>query len=145
MSKKADQKFKNFFIHIRHSLRRIGNQLKFSTILLYRSKLTIFLFIIFPIILLLLFGSIFVERRTLIYDLEVQDNDSSPLSIELINDLENTGFLNLNYIESSVIPEEYLQQNNKYACLIIPENWHENSLIYAMSNVTLVVATYSPN
>ncbi|HUT81664.1 MAG TPA: ABC transporter permease [Candidatus Bathyarchaeia archaeon] len=143
MTKRSNQKFKNFFIHIGHSFRRIGNQIKFSSILFYRSKLTIFLFIIFPIILLLLFGSIFVDRRSMIYDLELQDNDSSPLSIELINDLENTGFLNLNFIDSTENPKEYMQQNNKYACLIIPSNWHQNSLIYPMSNVTLIVTPYS--
>ncbi|MBN1330411.1 MAG: ABC transporter permease [Candidatus Heimdallarchaeota archaeon] len=145
MSKPSNQKFKNFFIHLSHSFRRIGNHIKYSTILFYRSKLTIFLFIIYPIILLLLFGSIFVEQRSMIYELQVQDNDSSPLSLELINDLDNTNFLDLKFIDNSVNPKEYLKQYNKYACLVIPTNWHTNSLIYPISNVTLIVTPYSSN
>jgi len=72
-----------------HSIRRIGNHLHYSFRLFYRSKLTVFIFVIFPIILLLLFGSIFAKQGFVNYELTVQNNDNSPYSQEFIRILEN--------------------------------------------------------
>lgn len=142
MSKQKKEQIKILLKRFSHSLRRINNHLHYSFRLFYRSKFTIFVFVIFPIILLLLFGSIFVKQGFINYELTVQNNDESPLSNELIRLLENES-LAIDSVNETINPVEYMQQNNKVICLLIPVDWYENSLIYSRSNVTLIVDPYS--
>jgi ABC-2 type transport system permease protein len=125
-----------------HSIRRIGNHLHYSFRLFYRSRLTVFIFVIFPIILLLLFGSIFAKQGFVNYELSVQDNDNSPYSSELIRILENES-ITIDLLNETVNPYEYMQQNSKVICLVIPIDWFEDSLTYDRTNVTLIVDPYS--
>ncbi|MFW9922776.1 MAG: ABC transporter permease, partial [Candidatus Thorarchaeota archaeon] len=133
--------FKSFFSHLRHSLRRIGNHLFASLKLFYRSPVTVFLLIIFPIILLLLFGSIFAHQTSFIYQLEVQDKDITFFSEGFVQSLENNEFLEVNRLDITIDPKEYLQENGLHACLIIPANWTANRFnpLITTSNVTLIV------
>ncbi|NHJ40279.1 MAG: ABC transporter permease [Asgard group archaeon] len=142
MNKQKKNQIKILLKKFGHSLRRINNHLFYSFKLFYRSKFTIFIFVIFPILLLLLFGSIFAKQGFVNYELSVQNNDDSPYSNELIRLLENES-ITIDSINETVNPIEYMQQNNKVICLLIPVDWYENSLIYSESNVTLIVDPYS--
>ena len=130
MERKTKIQLKYLFIYISHSFRRIVNHIKISILLFYRSKFTIFLFIIFPIIILLLFGSIFGESKNLSYHLEVQNKDNSVDADEFLQILESNNILDIHYLEESIDPKAYLFEKNLQACLIIPNDWYANTLIY---------------
>ncbi len=143
--KLGGRKILNFFIHLSHSFRRIGNHINASFRLFYRSRITVFLLLFYPIILLLLFGSIFAKHDIYSFNLEVQDNDNTTISEELIQNLTAIDILEINRLSSDVNPKEYLQENGLYACLVIPENWTLNSYnpSFSSSNVTLIIDPYS--
>jgi ABC-2 type transport system permease protein len=74
--------------------------------------------------------------------LTVQNNDNSPYSQEFIRILENES-ITIDLINETTNPYEYMQQNSKVICLVIPLDWFEDSLIYDQTNVTLIVDPYS--
>lgn len=135
------QKIINFFIHLRNSFRRIRNHIGISIRLFYRSPGSIFLLIIYPMILLLLFGSIFATEDVFTFHLEVQDNDGTEFSEGLIQELDDQDILNIHRLGTTIDPKEYLQENNLHSCLVIPLNWTANSYnpTIATSNVTLIL------
>ncbi|NHJ46769.1 MAG: ABC transporter permease [Asgard group archaeon] len=143
MTEQPKEKIKTVFRRFGHSIRRINNHLFYSFKLFYRSKLTIFLFVITPIILLLLFGSIFAEHNMLTYDLLVQNHDDSPYADDLIRLLNENIFLVTEELDETLNPTEYMQQNKKIACLVLPIDWYEHSLIYPKTNATLIIDSYS--
>jgi ABC-2 type transport system permease protein len=146
MNEQSDEKkIKKFFLKLGLGLRRINNHLSTSFKLFYRSRLTVFLFIITPILLLLLFGSIFGESNLITYDLLVQNNDDSPYATDFIRELGENIFLETEELDTTIDPEVYMQQNKKIACLVIPINWYSDSLIYPKSNITLILDTTSIN
>jgi ABC-type multidrug transport system permease subunit len=101
------------------------------------------LFVISPIILLLLFGSIFNEPNFLTYDLVVQNHDDSPFADTLIILIDENTYIETDRINETLNAREYMQQNKKIACLIIPIDWYSDSLIYPKTNVTLILDTNS--
>ncbi len=135
------QKIINFFIHMRNSFRRIRNHIGVSIRLFYRSPGSIFLLIIYPMILLLLFGSIFASEDVFTFHLEVQDKDGTEFSEGLIQELGNQGLLDIHRLDTTINPKEYLQDNNLHSCLVIPLNWTANSFnpTITTSNVTLIL------
>ncbi|MHA1555748.1 MAG: ABC transporter permease [Candidatus Heimdallarchaeota archaeon] len=135
------QKIINFFTHLSNSFRRIRNHIGVSIRLFYRSPGSIFLLVIYPMILLLLFGSIFATEDVFTFHLEVQDNDGTLFSEGLIQELDNQGILDIHRLDTSVDPKEYLQENNLHSCLVIPLNWTTNSYnpTITSSNVTLII------
>jgi len=140
---KAAFKIKTLFKHLKNSSRRINSQIRITSILTFRSKLTIFLFFALPLLLLLLFGSIFVKQQSFQYDLTIQNHDGSIVSIELAQKLEENSFLRVSYLNDLTIdPKDYMRQNQIHACLVIPPHWYENSIVYDSSNVLLIVNPY---
>ncbi|MCK5158143.1 MAG: ABC transporter permease [Candidatus Heimdallarchaeota archaeon] len=148
MSKRnIGKKIGNFFLHLAHSFRRINNHIKASVKLFYRSRLTVFLFIFYPIILLLLFGSIFPKQDLLLFDLGVQDNDTTSVSQDLVEKLDSIDVLSTILIPINEDPKAVMQQDDLYACLVIPVNWSSDAInpLYESSNVTLIINSYSPS
>lgn len=148
MSKRnTGKKIGNFFLHLAHSFRRISNHIKASVKLFYRSRLTVFLFIFYPIILLLLFGSIFAKQDLLLFDLGVQDNDTTSVSQDLVEKLDSIDVLSTILIPIDEDPKAVMQQDDLYACLVIPVNWSSDAInpLYESSNVTLIINSYSPS
>ncbi|NHJ86459.1 MAG: ABC transporter permease [Asgard group archaeon] len=154
MEKTPKEKIKNAFFHFGNSLRRIGNQLKISIKLFFRSPFTTSMLFLYPIILLLLFGSIFAKTDTYKFTLYVQDRDNSPTSINLYQNLADEELLDVFIIEDITInPRNYLREIDTFAfrynhpgppsCLVIPENWEEDSLLPGISNITLIIDPFS--
>jgi ABC-2 type transport system permease protein len=141
------KKIGNFFLHLAHSFRRIGNHLGMSVKLFYRSRLTVFLFLFYPIILLLLFGSIFAKQDLLLFDLGVQDNDATNVSQDLFEKLDSIDVLNVILLPTSEDPKVIMQQEDLYACLVIPVNWSSDAInpLHSSSNATLILNSYSPS
>ncbi|MBK5114800.1 MAG: ABC transporter permease [Candidatus Heimdallarchaeota archaeon] len=141
------KKLGNFFLHLAHSIRRIGNHLGISVKLFYRSRLTVFLFLFYPIILLLLFGSIFAKQDLLIFNLGVQDNDATNVTQDLFDKLDSIDILNVILVPTTEDPKVIMQQDDLYACLVIPVNWSSDAInpLYSSSNATLILNSYSPS
>ncbi len=139
------KKIGNFFLHLAHSFRRIGNHIRASVKLFYRSRLTVFLFLFYPIILLLLFGSIFAKQDLLLFDLGVQDNDTTSVSQDLVEKLDSIDILSTIAIPTNEDPKVVMQQEDMYACLVIPVNWSSDAInpLYESSNVTLIINSIS--
>lgn len=146
MSKRnIGKKIGNFFFHLANSFRRIGNHIRASVKLFYRSRLTVFLFLFYPIILLLLFGSIFAKQDLLLFDLGVQDNDATSVSNDLLLKLNTIDVLSIKNLTTDDDPKTIMRQDDLHACLVIPVNWSSDAInpLYSSSNVTLIINSIS--
>ncbi|MBD3189969.1 MAG: hypothetical protein GF308_04975 [Candidatus Heimdallarchaeota archaeon] len=143
--KQIYQQFRNYLTHPYNSLRRIINQMWMSLRLFVRSPLSLLLMIIYPIILLLLFGSIFTPPQNYTFDLEVQDKDNTVFSEMFIQELMASEILEIHRLSPLENPKEYMQRNGLYACLIIPNDWTINVFNPAIpvSNLTFISDPYS--
>lgn len=103
----------------------------------FRSKSGVFFSFMFPLLLLLIFGTIFGGGGGQEYNLYVQNNDvengqPTQLSTGLIGTLNRTGALNIEDIPSDVDVETYLEEHASFSsdrALIIPENFQRKALI----------------
>lgn len=121
--KPIQQKLKDYLSHPLNSLRRIVNQISMSLRLFVRSPLSVLLMLIYPIILLLLFGSIFTPPQNYSFHLEVQDKDNTVFSEMFIQELMDSDILEVHRLSPIEDPKEYMQRNGLYACLVIPTDW----------------------
>ncbi|NHJ86458.1 MAG: ABC transporter permease [Asgard group archaeon] len=141
--KKEKGKFKSLIIAIGFSLRRIFNQIGAINIRYFRSPTSIFWSIIYPIILLLLFGAIFGRSVDMNYNLEVLDLDDSSQSDNFITNLSNHTSLTITKIEEVISdPESWLRDNNKIILLIIPNDW---GIYQNTSNPYNLTVIYDPS
>jgi ABC-2 type transport system permease protein len=85
-----------------------------------RSKGTVFWTILFPILLILIFGSIFSGTEDVTYDLVIQNNDLTPHSLSFIEQLENTSMITITEIDASDNISEFMNENDISSGLIIP-------------------------
>ena len=117
-------KMKEFFKPLNNSLRRISNQIGGLSLGFFRSPGLIFLTIVLPIILTLLFGAIFGRTVNPNYQLDILDKDDSNESVQFIHYLGNNTGLTISVVEdSNIVPNEWLKENNRIILLVIPINW----------------------
>ena len=90
----------------------------------YRSKGTVFWAILFPILLMLIFGAIYQGQGDITVSLYVQDLDETEISEEFISDLGER--LKIEKIPSDVDGDDYIRDNNIRAALIIPEGFESS-------------------
>lgn len=88
-----------------------------------RSKGTVFWTILFPILLIMIFGAIFSGTNEVNYDLALQDLDDSIDSQSLIRLLSESGFFNLKNISKNKDISTYMKDNDLSVGLQIPENF----------------------
>ena len=89
-----------------------------------RSTTAIFFVFIFPLILMLLFGSIFSGSSTSAVPLYVQNLDSSGnMSNTFIDTLNSTHFVDITMIPDNVNIQTYISQHSISAALLIPANF----------------------
>lgn len=91
-----------------------------------RSKGTVFWTILFPVLLIMIFGSIFSATGDINYDLVVQNHDDTPHSTMFLDQLRNTTMLTLNEIDASKNISSFMQQNDNASGLIIPSDFGES-------------------
>jgi ABC-2 type transport system permease protein len=93
---------------------------------LSRSKGTLFWTLLFPIMLILIFGAIFSGAEEAEYDLTVVDYDESTMSDTFINILEQTGIVktNIKEIEENEILT-YMKDNDIKRLMTIPEGFEQ--------------------
>jgi ABC-2 type transport system permease protein len=97
-------------------------------ICVYREKTTMFFTLSFPIILILLFGSIFMSQDNVNFHLCVQDLDQSKSSKESVAALGESGKFKLTAVDPAVDAVKYLRDTKATLVLVIPKGF-ERSLM----------------
>lgn len=100
-----------------------------------RSPGTVFWTILFPILLIMIFGAIFSESEDVKYDLVVQNLDveegyETNFSQMLIESMHNVDILKIKEIEPSQDISDYMKENDKSAGLVIPEGFSRDVSFY---------------
>lgn len=91
-----------------------------------RNKGGVFFAFIFPLLLLLIFGTVFGGGMDNSYSLGVQNRDGSQLSNQFVAALENTGVLDIEDISLEENIEEKIEKNESFSSgrvLIIPKDF----------------------
>jgi len=88
-----------------------------------RSKGTVFWTILFPVLLIMIFGAIFSGADEVKYDLALQDLDDSSDSQNLTRLLEESGFFKLKIIGNDTDISTYMEDNDLAVGLQIPEDF----------------------
>ena len=107
-----------------------------------RSKVGAFFTFVFPILLILLFGSIFGQTGSSSVPLPVQDLDNTAMSERFLSALNNTTFVTISMIPPRVDIAEHIGANSLAVALLIPSGF-ERDVIDALTtgssavNVTL--------
>jgi len=89
----------------------------------YREKTTMFLTIAFPIILILVFGTIFMSQDNVSYHLCVQDLDQTETSAEIPKTLALTRKFKITRVDPAVNATRYAKNNKVNLVLVIPKNY----------------------
>jgi ABC-2 type transport system permease protein len=113
------------------NLRVIGANLVVSVKSFYREKTAVFFRIAFPVILILVFGTIFMERENSIFDLDLQDLDQTKSSAQLVKAIELSGRFKITRVVPAISATKYAQDNKRNLVLIIPKGC-EDSLMQRM-------------
>jgi len=95
-----------------------------------RSPGTVFWTVLFPILLILIFGAIFSTGDEIELDLVVQDHDDSLISKEFVGTLNNISGLNVIILDRETDPREYMQEEDKSALLTIPKGLNSTIIEY---------------
>ncbi|NHJ46768.1 MAG: ABC transporter permease [Asgard group archaeon] len=136
-------KIRQFFRSIYLSLRRITSYLGGISLGHFRSRSSIFWSIIYPAILIIVFGTIFGRSMDPHYSLTVLDWSDSDESHDFIEFLDNLTNLEIEVIEEHVIiPENWLQDNSEEILLVIPSLWDTHLHLNQTSNMTVY---YNPS
>ncbi|MCK4365843.1 MAG: ABC transporter permease [Thermoplasmatales archaeon] len=95
-----------------------------------RSPGTVFWTVLFPILLILIFGAIFSGADEVNFDLAVQDLDDSTISQEFVDILDNISGVNVIKLEPGEDVTVYMHDEDKSVVLIIPEGFNTTVLEY---------------
>ena len=108
--------------------RVVGANLFVKLMSVYREKTTMFFTLAFPIILILVFGTIFMSQDNVNFHLAVQDLDQSKASKDSIEALEVNGKFKITRVDPSANPIQYVRDHGVTVVLVIPKGL-ENSLM----------------
>ena len=107
------------------SRRVIGANLVVSIKTFSREKSVMFFTIAFPIILILVFGTIFLNQDNVSFDLYVQDLDQTNSSAQLVKILELNGKFRITTIDSSINATQYAKDKKLNLVLVIPSGYEK--------------------
>jgi len=105
------------------NLRVVGANLFVKLMSVYREKTTMFFTLAFPIILILVFGTIFLSQDNVNFHLCVQDLDQSKSSKEAIEALELNGKFKITKVDPAVNATQYVRDNKVNLVLVIPKGF----------------------
>ena len=88
-----------------------------------RSIGTVFWTLLFPILLIVIFGLIFSGPDDMSYSLVVQDLDQSDFSTSFIDQLKEIDLLKIKEIDGSDNIEEYMKNQDIFSGLVLPSNF----------------------
>jgi ABC-2 type transport system permease protein len=108
------------------NLRVVGASLVVSIKSFYREKTAMFFTMAFPIILILVFGTIFKDQENVSFNLCVQDLDHTDLSTQLVQTLERNGKFKITKVEPAINATQYAKSNKLNLVLIVPEDYERS-------------------
>ncbi|MFZ0699842.1 MAG: ABC transporter permease [Thermoplasmata archaeon] len=118
--------------------RRIGGDLSIVARGYVRNPIALFFSLIFPIILILLFGLIFANTGSTTVTMYTQDFDHSPTSVAFLQALNETHVVQVQIVGASVGNlSTYLGQNGDSAGLVIPQGFGQNFTAHRPVKVVL--------
>ena len=126
------------------SLRVIGANLIVSIKSFYREKTAVFFRIAFPVLLILVFGTIFMNQDNVRFDFYVQDLDQTNSSAELVKTLELNEKFKITKVDPAINATQYARKNKLNLVVVIPKDY-ESSLMQRMERKDLnasVTVTY---
>ena len=97
----------------------------------YREKTVVFFRLAFPVILILVFGTIFMERDNEIFDLSVQDLDQTTSSEQLVEAIRLSKRFQITTFSPAVDAQTYAKTHKRNLIVIIPKDF-EMSLMQAV-------------
>jgi len=108
------------------NLRVVGANLVVSIKSFYRERTAMFFTLAFPIILILVFGSIFMDQDNVSFDLCVQDLDRTDSSAHLVKTLKLNGKFKITGIDPAIDATQYVKDNKVNLVLIIPKDYERS-------------------
>ena len=117
--------------------RRIVSDLRLYGRGYMRNAAGLFFGLIFPVILILIFGAIFSSGFSGTITVYVQNKDNGPISNYFLGNLTEAGTLNLVMVDSSKNFSQYLSAHSASDGIIIPANFSEYYLHRIPVNVTV--------
>ena len=102
-----------------------------------RNPAGLFFSLIFPVILILIFGAIFSRGLSETVTLYVQNLDGSQTSASFLNALNKTGAVSLVFVSNNEDFSQYLSAHSASDGLVIPANFSANYMSDRSVNVTL--------
>jgi len=107
------------------SRRVIGANLVVSLKTFSREKAAMFFTIAFPIILILVFGTIFLNQDNGSFDLHVQDLDQTNSSAQLVKTLELNAKFKITTVEPAINATQYAKDKKVNLVLVIPGGYEK--------------------
>ena len=105
------------------NLRIISANLVVKLLGFYREKTTMFFTFAFPIILILVFGTIFMSQDSMEYRLCVQDLDQTKSSAQALKSLELNGKFKITMVDPAVDATKYVRDSKVNLVLVIPKGY----------------------
>jgi ABC-2 type transport system permease protein len=126
------------------NLHVVGANLVVGLLNFYREKAAMFFTIAFPIILILVFGTIFMSQDNVSFHLCVQDLDQTPLSTQSVKTLETEGKFKITRVDPTVNPIQYIRDTKVNLVLIIPQGFEKyiRRRVMFMDPTAFVTVTY---
>ncbi len=112
------------------NLRVVGANLVVSIKIFYREKTAMFFTTTFPILLILVFGTIFMDRDKVSFNLCVQDLDQTETSAEIAKTLALTGKFKITRVDPAIDATQYAKNNKVNIVLIIPKDYERSYTQY---------------
>ncbi len=110
----------------------------------YRETTAVFFRIAFPVLLILVFGTIFMNQDNVRFDFFVQDLDQTDMSAELIRTLDLSENFTIIPVDPALDASQYAKDNKLNLVVVIPKGY-KHSLIRRMTRNDLddpVTVTY---
>jgi ABC-2 type transport system permease protein len=108
------------------NLRVVGANLVVSLKSFYREKTAMFFTTMFPILLILVFGTIFMDDDKLHFNLCLQDLDQTETSSEIAKALAATGKFKITNVDPALEAEKYAKDNQANLVLVIPKDYEKS-------------------
>ena len=108
------------------NLRIVGVDFLYSIRSWSRSRGTVFWSLLFPVMLILLFGAIFSGMGDSKYTIYVQDLDNTDMSQSLVTILNKTGILNIKNVSTNQPITDYIKENNIKNLIVIPKGYEND-------------------
>jgi ABC-2 type transport system permease protein len=119
------------------SIRRITSDLKVFGRGFLRNRIGLFFSLIFPVILILIFGAIFSGGSNGTITVYVQNQDGGQISTSFVDALNSTGTLNVQLVDASENFTRYLADHSSSDGIVIPANFSLNYMAGTPVNVTV--------